>query len=254
MQSSKNKSMKQQNIAMILAAGKGTRLENFTAKKPKALLEINGKTLLERVISQIITAGFSDIVINVHHFADQIIEYIEQADFKGIRIAISDESQQLMDTGGGILQAQPYFQNYNAVLIHNVDILSDLNLPLIMQAFNKSDAMAWLLSQERQSSRKLLFDQSNQLCGWKDERSNEFKWVEEPQPNYISLAFSGIHLFKPALFAACPVKPVSIIDLYLSMARQFRIESKPIITNYWFDLGKKSQLEEINHFFQLQEA
>jgi len=246
--------MKQQTIAMILAAGKGTRLENFTLTKPKALLEINGKTLLERVINQLITAGVSNIVINVHHFADQIIEFLNKADFKEIHIHISDESGQIMDTGGGILKAREYFQNFNTVLIHNVDILSDLNLPLILEEFNKSNAKAWLLTQERESSRKLLFDHHNQLCGWKDLRNKQYKWVNQPCNAYHEHAFSGIHLFKPALFAVCPLEQVSIIDLYLSMAREFTIESKPIKTNYWFDLGKKSQIEEINRFFQLQEA
>ena len=246
--------MKQQTIAMILAAGKGTRLENYTTAKPKALLEINGKTLLERVINQIITAGISDIVINVHHFSDQIITYLAQRNFKEIHIHISDESDQLMDTGGGILKAREYFQDYKAVLVHNVDILSDLNLPVIIDQFNKTEAMAWLLTQERDSSRKLLFDQRNQLCGWKDLRKNQYKWVDQPFVNYTAHSFSGIHLFKPELFADCPVEKVSIIDLYLNLARENAIESKPITSNYWFDLGKKNQIEEINHFFQLQET
>lgn len=245
--------MKQQTIAMILAAGKGTRLENYTTTKPKALLKINGKTLLERVISQLITAGISEAVINVHHFADQIIEFLAKADFKEIRIHISDESSELMDTGGGILKAQEYFQNFKSVLIHNVDILSDLNLPLIIDQFNKAEAMAWLLTQERDSSRKLLFDQRNQLCGWKDQRNKQYKWVNQPCADYRERSFSGIHLFKPALFAGCQLEQVSIIDLYLNLAREFTIESKSIQTGYWFDLGKKSQIKEISRFFQLQE-
>lgn len=246
--------MKQQTIAMILAAGKGTRLENYTESKPKALLEINGKTLLERVIIQLINAGFSEIVINVHHFAEQIIEFLEKPDFKQIKIRVSDESEQLMDTGGGILKARAYFKGYESVLIHNVDILSDLNLPLIVDQFNKSEAMAWLLTQERESTRKLLFDRQNQLCGWKDMRSEHYKWVKQPCVDYTELAFSGIHLFKPELFARYPLHKAGIIDLYLDLARQNRIESKPIKTSYWFDLGKKSQLEEINRFFQQQES
>jgi len=245
--------MKQQTIAMILAAGKGTRLEKLTTTKPKALLEINGKTLLERVINQLIAAGISEAVINVHHFADQIKTFLAKTDFKAIRIHISDESNQLMDTGGGILKAAGYFQNYKTVLIHNVDILSDLNLQLIIEEFNKSEAKAWLLTQERESSRKLLFDRHNQLCGWKDLRNGQYKWVGQPRSDYNERSFSGIHLFKPALFAECPIEQASIIDLYLSLARNFTIESKPIQTNYWFDLGKKSQIEAINHFFQLQE-
>jgi len=245
--------MKQQTIAMILAAGKGTRLEKLTATKPKALLEINGITLLERVINQLIAAGISEAVINVHHFADQIKAFLAKADFKAIRLQISDESDQLMDTGGGILKAAVYFQDYKAVLIHNVDILSDLNLQLILEEFNKSEAMAWLLTQERESSRKLLFDQHNRLCGWKDLRKGQYKWVDQPSSDYNECSFSGIHLFKPALFAGCPIEQASIIDLYLRLARNFTIESKPIKTNYWFDLGKKSQIEAINHFFQLQE-
>lgn len=241
--------MKRQTIAMILAAGKGTRLENLTATMPKALLEINGKTLLERVINQLITAGISEAVINAHHFAEQIRVFLAKTDFKDIRLHISDESDQLMDTGGGILKAREYFQNFKTVLIHNVDILSDLNLQLIIEEFNKSGAMAWLLTQERESSRKLLFDQRNRLCGWKDLRNKQYKWVDQPRSDYRERSFSGIHLFRPELFADCPLEKVSIIDLYLDLARQFTIESKPIKTDYWFDLGKKSQIEEISCFF-----
>ncbi|MDY0078922.1 MAG: NTP transferase domain-containing protein [Bacteroidales bacterium] len=246
--------MKQQSIGMILAAGKGTRLEKLTATKPKALLEINGITLLERVINQLIAAGISEAVINVHHFADQIKAFLAKADFKAIRLQISDESDQLMDTGGGILQAGKYFQGFDAVLIHNVDVLSDLNLQLILEEFQKAPAMAWLLTQERASSRKLLFDTHNQLCGWKNLTNNQFKWVEAAKSDYKEQAFSGIHLFKPQLFEHVPIQKVSVIDLYLNLARQFSIASKPIKTNYWFDLGKKNQVEEIDLFFQQQEA
>ena len=232
------------NTAMILAAGLGTRLKELTHDKPKALVEINGKTLLQRTIETLIANGFEHIVINVHHFGNQIIDFVKTQQFDA-EIMISDEQQQLMDTGGGIIQATPFFTDTEAVLIHNVDIISDVNLKNHYQDFILSGDDAWLLTQDRETARKLLFNDENQLIGWKNKTSGQYKWVNNVTENYKERAFSGMHIFKPSLFADFEKKPVSVIDLYLNLAQRKQIISKEIQTNLWFDLGKIEQLEEI---------
>lgn len=234
------------NTAMILAAGLGTRLKELTHDKPKALVEINGKTLLQRTIETLIANGFERIIINVHHFGNQIIEFVKTHPFDA-EILISDEQQQLMDTGGGIIQASPLFTDTEAVLIHNVDIISNVNLKSHYQRFVQSGDDAWLLTQDRETARKLLFNNENQLIGWKNKNTGQFKWVNNATENYKERAFSGMHIFKPTLFADFEKKPVSVIDLYLNLAQRKQIISKEIQANLWFDLGKIEQLEEIKN-------
>lgn len=234
------------NTAMILAAGLGTRLKELTHDKPKALVEINGKTLLQRTIETLIANGFERIIINVHHFGNQIIEFVKTHPFDA-EMLISDEQQQLMDTGGGIIQASPLFTDTEAVLIHNVDIISDVNLKSHYQRFIQSGDDAWLLAQDRETARKLLFNNENQLIGWKNKSTEQYKWVNGATENYKERAFSGMHIFKPTLFADFEKKPVSVIDLYLSLAQRKQIISKEIQANLWFDLGKIEQLEEIKN-------
>ena len=238
--------------AMILAAGLGTRLKALTQDKPKALVELNGKPLLQHCIENLIANSFHHIVINVHHFGEQIIDFVEQNKFDAV-IQISDERNQLMDTGGGIVKATPLFKDSKAVLVHNVDIISDVNLREMSQQFLNSGDDAWLLTQDRETNRKLLFDGENQLIGWTNKAEAQFKWVDEfksalrqtqgSQPYYKEMAFSGLHFFRSDLFAEFEEKPQSVIDLYLCLAKTNRIISKPIQPDYWFDLGKPEQLE-----------
>ena len=237
--------------AMILAAGLGTRLKALTQDKPKALVELNGKPLLQHCIENLIANGFYHIVINVHHFGEQIVEFVGQHQFDAV-IQISDERNQLMDTGGGIIQATPLFKDSKSVLVHNVDIISDVNLRELSQQFLDSKDDAWLLTQDRETNRKLLFDNENQLVGWTNKAENKFKWVhpEKDGPStgsgtcvYQEMAFSGLHLFRSDLFADFECKPQSVIDLYLKLAKTKSIMSKPIQPHFWFDLGKPEQLQ-----------
>ena len=237
--------------AMILAAGLGTRLKALTQDRPKALVELNGKSLLQHCIENLIANGFYHIVINVHHFGEQIIDFVNQHQFDAV-IQISDERNQLMDTGGGIIQATPLFKDSKAVLVHNVDIISDVNLRDVSQQFLNSKDNAWLLTQDRETNRKLLFDDENLLIGWTNKAEDCFKWVhpEKDGPStgsgacgYHEMAFSGLHLFRSNLFAEFECKPQSVIDLYLKLAKTKRIISKPIQPHFWFDLGKPEQLQ-----------
>lgn len=243
--------------AMILAAGLGTRLQVLTHDRPKALVELNGKPLLQHCIENLIANDFHHIVINIHHFGEQIIDFVESHHFDA-EIEISDERNLLMDTGGGIVKATPLFKDSKAVLVHNVDIISDVNLGEMSQQFLASGDDAWLLTQDRDTNRKLLFDADNQLTGWTNKSEHQFKWVNEsksalrpfdrlraqgPQPyDYKEMAFCGLHFFRNDLFAEFEEKRSSVIDLYLSLAKDNRIISMPIQPNYWFDLGKPEQL------------
>jgi len=234
--------MTHDTTAMILAAGLGTRLGALTQDKPKALVELNGKPLLQHCIENLIDNGFYYIVINVHHFGEQIIDFVGSHRFDA-EIEISDERDLLMDTGGGIVKASPLFQKSKAVLVHNVDIISDVNLYELSQQFVASGDDAWMLTQDRETNRKLLFRDDDQLIGWRNKTDGNFKWVYDSFGKYKEMAFSGLHFFRSDLFADFEVKPQSVIDLYLKLAKTKRIVSKPIQPEFWFDLGKPEQLE-----------
>ena len=246
-----------ETTAMILAAGLGTRLKEFTHDKPKALVELNGKPLLQHCIENLINNGFNHIVINVHHFGEQIIDFVSQHHYDAV-IQISDERDLLMDTGGGIVKASPLFKDSKAVMVHNVDIISNVNLREMSQQFLDSKDDAWLLTQDRETNRKLLFDDENLLVGWMNKVEERFKWVDEsksalrraqgPLPFYKEMAFSGLHFFRSDLFAEFEVKRSSVIDLYLNLAKTNRIISKPIQPDYWFDLGKPEQLQAAENY------
>ena len=248
--------MTHDSTAMILAAGLGTRLKALTQDKPKALVELNGKPLLQHCIENLIANGFHHIVINVHHFGEQIIDFVESQHFDA-DIQISDERDLLMDTGGGIVKATPLFKKSKAVLVHNVDIISNVNLGEMNQQFLDSKDDAWLLTQDRETNRKLLFDIENQLVGWMNKAEQQFKWVDDSQSgvstgsttlNYNEMAFSGLHFFHSDLFADFECKPQSVIDLYLYLAKTKRIISKPIQPDFWFDLGKPEQLQAAENY------
>ena len=248
--------MTHNTTAMILAAGLGTRLGALTQDKPKAMVTLNGKPLLQHCIENLIANGFHHIVINVHHFGEQIMDFVESHHFDA-EIEISDERDLLMDTGGGIIKATPLFKDSKAVLVHNVDIISNVNFYELSQQFLESRDDAWLLTQDRETNRKLLFDTENQLVGWMNKAEEQFKWVNEKKSgvstgsttlNYNEMAFSGLHFFRNDLFAEFEVKRSSVIDLYLNLAKTNRIISKPIQPDYWFDLGKPEQIEAAENY------
>lgn len=241
--------MRHEATAMILAAGLGTRLKALTHDKPKALVALNGKPLLQHCIENLIVNGFDRIVINVHHFGEQIIDFVEQHQFDA-DIQISDERDLLMDTGGGIVKATPLFKDSKAVLVHNVDIISNVNLGEIASQFLDSEDDAWLLTQDRETNRKLLFNTNNQLIGWMNKAEGNFKWVYDSFSQYQEKAFSGLHIFRSNLFAKFECKPQSVIDLYLDLAKNKSIISRSIQPDFWFDLGKPEQLENAEKYLK----
>ena len=229
--------------AMILAAGYGTRLKPITKNIPKALIEVNGITLLENAIKTIAKFGFDDIVINTHHFAEKIRNFINENTFPA-KITISDESEKLLDTGGGLKNASWFFDNNESFLLYNVDIMSDINLGKMIKFHKNSGALVTLAVRKRQSSRYLLFNENNKLVGWKNNKTGEEKFVKKTNISIEQMAFSGIHIIKPKIFELMPKEnEFSIIELYLNLASDYWLQSYDHSDSLWIDVGKMDGLE-----------
>ena len=229
--------------AMIFAAGLGTRLRPLTNTKPKALVEINGMTLLEITIRRLKYFGCKEVMINIHHFGELILEFLKSKKNFGIDIHISDERTLLLDTGGGIKKVARFFCE-EPFIIHNVDIISDIDLTSFYEAHLKTDALASLAVRHRKSSRYLLFNQSNILCGWRNTRTDEVKHCRD-EFNLTDYAFSGIHVVNPELLDHLPDKKVfSIIDVYLNVGQKKKIMAFPHDENKWLDVGKRKAVNQ----------
>jgi len=231
--------------AFLLSAGLGTRLKPLTDTIPKALVQINGVTLLEHIIKRLISFGFDSIIINVHHFGDQVINFLKEKNNFGVEIKISDERNQLLDTGGGLKKVSSFFNDNKPFLIHNVDILSDLNLSELYHYHLKSNSIATLAVQNRKSSRYFLFDEDKNLCGWKNEKTLETKIARQQIGSLTQFAFSGIQIINPKIFQFMPEKNIfSLVDLYLSIASKEQISYFDHTGSLFIDLGKKENLLE----------
>jgi NDP-sugar pyrophosphorylase family protein len=235
--------------AMILAAGLGTRLRPLTNDRPKALVEVAGRTLLEITLARLRTFGVSEVIVNVHHFADLVIAYLKAHDNFGMRIEVSREDV-LLDTGGGLKKATWFFLEDSArgdepFLLHNVDVITTIDLAKMAQAHKANQALATLAVQKRESSRQLLFDEHKQLCGRCAGRDKEPEIVC-PSPRLEPLAFSGIHIISPRLLPMLPEDAVfSVITSYLRLAaRSEKIQAFRADDYYWRDLGKPADLEQ----------
>ena len=248
--------MEEQSIrqAMIFAAGLGTRLKPLTDTMPKALVRIGGEPLIKHVILRLKEAGFQRIVVNVHHFAQQIIDYLEENEHFGLDIRISDETEQLLETGGGIKKARDLFDPYSPVLIHNVDILSNVDLTAFYDHACASGAEATLLVSERQTKRYLLFDEEYRLVGWTNKETGEVKsphdWVKDELQSLQMLAFSGIHVFSPALFPLMDQWPdrFPIIDFYLNACATHPLFGYVADNLRMIDVGKLNSLQQAEEF------
>ncbi len=231
--------------AFIPAAGLGTRLLPLTENKPKALVELLNKTLLQITISRLINVGIKEIIINVHHFSDQIIEYLRINNNFGIDIKISDESAKLLDTGGGLKKTSWFFNGVQKFIIHNVDVLTDFSLSKIIASHNANEQFATLAVQKRKSTRYFLFDEEKNLCGWENTLTNDVKITRNAIGNLTKLAFSGIQVVNTEIFSLMPPEDkFSIIDLYLSIASNHRITYFDHTDSIFLDIGKKENLIE----------
>lgn len=236
--------------AMIFAAGLGTRLKPLTDTMPKALVPVGGKPLIERVIDKLKSSGVDKVVVNVHHFARQVVDYLQANSNFGIDIRISDESSQLLDTGGGLKKAAPLFSADDPILIHNVDILSNVDLTQLYES--GKDADATLLVSERNTKRYLLFDDGMRLVGWTNIETGEVKspYRDLDVSRCKMFAFSGIHIFSPCLFPLMGgfTDKFGIIDFYLKVCDKAVIKAclKPDLR--LLDVGKLDTLAEAERF------
>jgi len=233
--------------AMIFAAGLGTRLKPFTDAKPKALFPVCGKPLLEHIIKKLIASGFDEMIINVHHFSEQIIDFLRQNNNFGVRIEISDEKKSLLDTGGGIKKVESFFDDGEPFLVHNVDILSDVDLTAFYEYhLSRENAIATLLTGNRKTIRYLLWDASDRLAGWINTQTGEVKSpLSRFNPeNYVRSAFGGIHILSPSVFDYMKNRPekISIIDFYLSIADKANIFRYTPKNGQLVDVGKPESI------------
>jgi NDP-sugar pyrophosphorylase family protein len=234
---------------MVLAAGLGTRLRPLTNERPKALVEIGGRTLLEITLTRLASFGVREVIINVHHFADLVIQYLKTKDNFGLQVELSRE-ELLLDTGGGLKKASWFFlQDPNRMdepfILHNVDVASTIDFQRLLDFHSKNRALATLAVQERESSRYLLFDEQGELCGRRIGRDQEPELVHSA-PNLQALAFSGIHVISPRLLSEMTEEGAfSIIATYLRLAGQgAKIIAFRADEFYWRDLGKLDDLRQ----------
>lgn len=238
--------------AMLFAAGKGTRLRPITDQIPKALVPVAGKPLLAIVIERLRNAGVREIVINIHHFGEQILDYLSNNDF-GVNISVSDERESLLDTGGGLKKAVPLFSSSDEpILLHNVDILSNADIASLYEKSSKQAAT--LLVSSRKTSRYLLFDENNCLRAWQNVMTGEVRtpYADIDLGRLRPYAFSGIHCFSPSLFPFMEIfaDRFSLIDFYLQVCDKVDVkcEVKPDLR--MLDVGKIDTLERAEEFLQ----
>jgi NDP-sugar pyrophosphorylase family protein len=244
--------------AMILAAGLGTRLKPFTDKHPKALAIVNGKSLLQRNIEYLQEFGIHEVVVNVHHFANQIIDTIEKNNGWGSKVTISDESDEVLETGGGLLRAKAYFENEAKWLVMNADILTDLDLGKMIEADKAFDAksegemVATLAVTNRSSSRNLIFNAAGTLCGWRNNSTSDEKWanpLKDPAMG-VPKAFSGVQIIHANFFEALQMHgKFSLIDAYLQIAQHYAIHFYDHSDGLLLDVGKPESLEKASMLF-----
>ena len=235
--------------AMIFAAGLGTRLKPFTDNHPKALAVVNGKPLLQRNIEYLKSFGIEEIVINVHHFADQIIEFLEENNYFGIEITISDETDQVLETGGGLVKAKANFEE--DFLVMNVDILTDLNLADFIKAHQENKALVTLAVSDRNSSRKLFFNEQNELKGWRNLKTEEEIKAVDSLDNCKDLAFSGIHVISPTLFDKITEKgKFSIMKVYMDLMQTESIIGFDHSGGILIDVGRPESVLEAENYFK----
>jgi len=237
--------------AMILAAGLGTRLRPLTNDRPKALVEVAGRTMLEITLARLREFGVREVIVNVHHFADMVVEYLKKNNGFGMRIEVSRE-EVLLDTGGGLKKAAWFFlqggkEPSEPFILHNVDVISNIDLALMVEFHREQSVLATLAVQARETSRYLLFDEHDQLCG-RRAGHGEPDQIVRPSAKLRALAFSGIHVISPRMLTMVAENGVfSIIDAYLRLARSGELIAAFYADRYyWSDLGTPEKVSELS--------
>jgi len=231
--------------ALLLCAGLGTRMKHLTQDKPKALVLVNDKPLIAWNLEKLKKAGFTKVVVNVHHYADQIKDYLKGQDNFGLDIHISDESKELLNTGGAVKNALSLIDVSEPLLIHNVDIITDLDLVAMIAAHHESQRVATLAVRTRKTSRYLMFEEETmQLTGWTNIVEGETKLSRISTLMVANYGFSGVHIVNKELFDFFPEEDsFSIIDTYLEAARENDVYAYPHEEDAWFDVGKPESIE-----------
>jgi MurNAc alpha-1-phosphate uridylyltransferase len=228
--------------AMLFAAGLGSRLKPFTDHHPKALAPVQGKTLLEHNFNYLKQAGITEVVVNVHHFASQIIDTLAAHQGFGLDYHISDETNAVLETGGGLLQAASFWSNQEDIVVMNVDILTNASLPKLIVHHQSQQVMATLAVQERSSSRYLLWDDNNLLCGWENVNTQEQR-IAVPGRSTVAKAFSGLQIINTQLLNKIQQKgKFSMIDVYLDLCPHYPIACWDHTGDLLIDVGKPESL------------
>lgn len=238
--------------ALIFAAGLGTRLKPFTLEHPKALVPVGGEPMLGRVIKKLVNCGVTEIVVNVHHFADQIIDYIDSHDF-GTTIHISDERDQLLDTGGGVLKARNLLDGDEPFIVHNADILTDVDIVDMYNAHINSSADVTLLCADRKTARYFFFEkETNRLVGWANLQTGATRPKGfAPTTDLVQCAFNGVHVMSPSIFNVLEhyssEPKFSISNFYIDCLHELAINAYcPRYEYTWLDVGKPETLDQAN--------
>ena len=235
--------------AMIFAAGLGSRLKPWTDQHPKALAVVNGKSLLQRNIEYLQKNGVYDVIVNVHHFADQIVDAIEKNKGWGSTVTISDETDAVLETGGGLQKAAWYFEDTEDFVVMNVDILTDMDLTAMITQHRQQKPLATLAVSQRETSRYFLFDEQDILCGWRNTVKEEERIVRQAQ-TLIQKAFSGIHVINTVLLKLMKQQgKFSIVDVYLDLAKDHLISSFDHTGAKLIDVGKPESIAKAEAIF-----
>ena len=239
--------------AMLFAAGLGTRLKPFTDTHPKALLQINGKSLLQRNIEYLQESGIKDVIINIHHFAEQVEDLLKKHEGFGSSITISDERNQILETGGGLKKAGSFLEDSDPFIVMNADVLTDMNIREMIDHHVKNKPLATLAVTNRISSRYFLFDEKDDLCGWKNEKTNEQILSREVQ-EYHKKAFSGIHIISPKIFELMAAyekdEKFSLVQLYLEISKTNKLSAFDHSETRFIDVGKPESVQVAEQMFR----
>jgi MurNAc alpha-1-phosphate uridylyltransferase len=238
--------------AMIFAAGLGTRMGEMSRERPKALVEVNGKSALRLAAAKLVSDGFDDLIINIHHHPALMTEEIKKLRSDGFMITVSDETDELLDTGGGLLKARRFF-NDKPFVCYNTDIFTDLDISDMYQQHLASGALATLATRHRPGSRFLLVDKSGRVRGWRNVTTKEEIITVESNRGLTETGFSGVQVISPEVFDKMPVGIYSLTSLYLMLARENKIMTYPHDEGYWFDCGTPANLEKIRDYLGRQD-
>lgn len=235
--------------AMIFAAGLGKRLGKITESVPKALVDINGKTALRRAVERCTKYGFSDIIINVHHFADMVEDEVRKLNGDGFKVSVSDEREMLLENGGGLYKTREFFDR-NPFLLYNVDIVSDLDMSALYRMHLEKKGLATLAVRHRPGKRFLLVDTEGQLRGWRNVETGEEILAGVSSSGLSEIAFSSMHIVEPEIFNYMKEGIYSMVNLYLKLAADHKIYTLKHDEGYWIDIGTPDSLDKVRELLQ----